>query len=87
MSNQTDYDKAKEIVEVKISFLVHLIVYILINALLVFINLSTSRDTLWFKWPMMGWGIGLVIHGIVAFLSPGLSRLKERMIEKELKKK
>jgi hypothetical protein len=91
MANQKDpqknYNEAKQIVEVKISFFTHLIVYILVNLLLVIINISTRPEVLWFKWPMMGWGIGLVIHGLVAFLSPKLSDVKERMIEKELKKK
>jgi hypothetical protein len=86
MSQKPDYNKAKEIVEVKISFLIHLTVYVLVNAFLIVINLITNKYTLWFVWPLMGWGIGLLIHGIVAFLSPGLSRLRERMIEKELKK-
>jgi hypothetical protein len=90
MANKKDirnnYDKARQIVEVKISFIIHLTVYLIVNILLIIINLNTKPEVLWFKFPMMGWGVGLLIHGIVAFLAPALSGLKERMIEKELKK-
>lgn len=86
MPDQTDYNKAKKAVEAKISFLIHLAVYILVNTLLVIINLNTSPGTLWFKWTLIGWGIGLVIHGLSVFVGSGLSNLKERMIEKEIKK-
>ena len=25
-------------------------------------NMITSPDTLWFYWPLLGWGIGVAIH-------------------------
>ena len=82
----TDYNKAKKNVEIKISFFVHLVIYILVNGLLIIINLNTKPDILWFKWPLIGWGIGLIMHGIVAFVSLGFNNVKEKMIEKEIKK-
>jgi hypothetical protein len=33
----------------------------------------------------MGWGIGLIIHGLQVYLSTN-SSFKERMIEKEMRK-
>jgi hypothetical protein len=44
-------------------FRYHLIIYAVVNALLIIINLSTSPDKLWFYWPLLGWGIGLAAHG------------------------
>ncbi len=82
----TDYNKAKKNVEIKISFFIHLVIYILVNGLLIIINLNTKPDILWFKWPLIGWGIGLIMHGIVAFVSLGFNNVKEKMIEKEIKK-
>jgi hypothetical protein len=82
----TEYNIAKKNVEIKISFFIHLVIYILVNILLIIINLNTTPDTLWFKWPLMGWGLGLIIHGIIAYLSLGFIGLKEKMIEKEIKK-
>lgn len=43
---------------------VHIVVYVIINAGLFGINwLTRSADgPWWFIWPLMGWGLGLVIH-------------------------
>lgn len=32
------------------------------------INLLTSPDYLWVKWPALGWGLGLCLQGIKTFL-------------------
>ena len=36
--------------------------YIIINALLVWINLSYSPEYFWAKWPIIGWGIAIIFH-------------------------
>ncbi len=88
MENQEAYEKAKKRVEAKIGFYIHLAVYVGVNVLLIIINLSTSPGYLWFKWPLLGWGIGLFFHGMSIFLFSGrrLREAKERMIEEEMKK-
>jgi hypothetical protein len=88
MENQEAYQRAKRRVEVKLGFYWHLGVYLAVNALLVIINLSTSTEYLWFKWPLLGWGIGLCFHGLAVFrFSSGrFAAMKERMIEEEMKK-
>jgi len=43
-------------------FYVHLGVYLIVNAALFGINMISSPGTLWFYWPMLGWGIGVAIH-------------------------
>jgi len=86
MESQEAYEKAKKRVEAKIGFYIHLAVYVGVNLLLLIINLTTSPQYLWFKWPLIGWGIGLVFHGVGIFLhSRGLA-IKEKMIEREMKK-
>lgn len=88
MENQEAYEKAKKRVEAKIGFYIHLAVYVGVNVLLIIINLSTSPGYLWFKWPLLGWGIGLFFHGMSIFVFSGrrLREAKERMIEEEMKK-
>ena len=86
MNNQEAYQKAKKRVEAKIGFRIHLIVYIAVITLLAIINLSTSREYIWFKWPLMGWGIAVIIHALSVFKFSGKSNLKEKMIEKEMEK-
>ena len=88
MENEETYQKAKKRVEAKIGFYIHLTVYIAVNILLIIINLLTSPHTLWFIWPLMGWGIGIFLHGMVTFifLDRRFSEIKDRMIEKEIKR-
>ena len=86
MESQEAYQRAKERVEAKIGFYIHLAVYVGVNVLLIIINLSTSTQYLWFKWPLLGWGIGLFFHGLRVFASLRGSSIKEKMIEKEMRK-
>jgi hypothetical protein len=86
MEEQEAYSKAKKKVEAKIGFYIHLSFYVVVNIVLIIINLNTSTQYLWFKWPLIGWGIGLFFHAMGVFaLSKGLS-LKDRMIEKEMRR-
>jgi uncharacterized membrane protein len=48
-------------------FLIHLTVYVLVNALLVGINLATTPARLWFVWPLVGWGVGVLAHAAAVF--------------------
>jgi hypothetical protein len=79
-------ETAKERVELKLSFYVHLAVFVLVNALLTVIDLMTSPGELWFYWPLGGWGLGLVLHAFKVF-SSGPSGFKQRMIERELSRR
>ena len=80
------FETAKERVELKLGFYIHLAVFVLVNALLTVIDLMTSPGELWFFWPLGGWGIGLVLHAIKVF-SNGPSGFKQRLIERELARK
>ena len=86
MENQEAYQAAKRKVEAKIGFYLHLAAYIVVNILLIIINFSTSSGYLWFKWPLLGWGIGVLFHGLGVFVFSSGSVIKGRMIEKEMKK-
>lgn len=61
------YSAARERAEAIQGLYIHLLVYIVINAGLLGINwFSTSGDgPWWFYWPLLGWGIGLVVHLVV----------------------
>ena len=85
MDNQEAYQEAKKRVKAKIGFYIHLAVYVGVNILLITINLITSSEYLWFKWPLIGWGIGVFFHALGVFVFPGGSAITEQMIEKEMK--
>jgi hypothetical protein len=86
MENQDAYQRATKRVEAKLGFYIHLTIYIVVNILLIIINFSTSTQYLWFKWPLIGWGIGVLFHALGVFVFSGGSVIKERLIEKEMKK-
>ena len=61
------YERAvKRVKELK-GFYGNLISYCIVIPFLVIINLITSPKELWFYWPMLGWGIGVVAHAMNTF--------------------
>jgi len=70
-------------------FYTHLISYVAIMGGLVLIDLFTSPGTFWAVWPMLGWGIGVLVHGVnvfemTSFFGPDWEK---KQIEKRLDRK
>ncbi len=53
------------------AFRTHLAVYVMVNLFLFLINLMTGTSTWWFVFPLLGWGLGLAIHGWTAQQNDG----------------
>ncbi|MFN0186574.1 MAG: 2TM domain-containing protein [Aquabacterium sp.] len=84
-----DYDeqdpvvrKAHRRVKLKLGFLTHLTVFVLVNAGLWFIAQTTGGG--WSKFPLWGWGLGLAIHGIVTLVALEGDGIRERMLRDEV---
>ena len=78
-----EYKKAYvEIVseEEKRDFSVHLVVYVLVNAMLIAINFIHSPEDIWFFYPLIGWGIGISMHYLFA-----VHWIQKELTEKEAK--
>jgi len=86
MENQKAYEDAKRWVEAKIGFYIHLAIYVVVGTVFITINMTSSVQYFGAKWPLLGWGIGLVFHGIAVFLLRGKSPITDRMIEREMKR-
>jgi hypothetical protein len=86
MENQEQLIEATKHVKAKLGFYIHLAVYVIVNAMLVAINLSTSTEHLWFKWPLAGWGIGIFVHALVVFCLSRGRRIRQCMIDREMNK-
>lgn len=66
----------------KMGWYVHAFVYVLVNLGLVAISAANGRN--WAMYPLMGWGLGLLIHGaVVWFVAPG-GGFYDRLVEREL---
>ncbi len=48
-------------------FYTHLIIYVLVIAILFVLNLIRKPDHFWVIWPAIGWGIGILFHGLNVF--------------------
>jgi hypothetical protein len=65
--NEERYFQAKKKVSEIRGFYGNLSAYIFVNLGFLVINLLTSPNELWFFWPMLGWGVGVAIHGLRVF--------------------
>ena len=65
----------------KMGWYIHAFVYVLVNLGLV--GLSAAKGHTWAMYPLMGWGLGLLIHGaVIWFIAPGGS-FYDRLVERE----
>lgn len=76
--------KAEQRADAKIGFRKHFIAFVVVNAALIAINLLTSPDVLWFVWPLLGWGIGVVAHFAAVYIDDASAR--ERAVQAEIEK-
>ncbi|MCI9844770.1 2TM domain-containing protein [Flavobacterium pectinovorum] len=60
------YEAQKKVKQIR-EFYEHLTVFVLVNPIVIAVNLMTSPGYLWFVWCLMGWGVGVVLHGLKAF--------------------
>jgi hypothetical protein len=90
VSDEEIYKEAKKRLEEKKGFRIHTIVYVVVNAMLATIwwftgAKITGAGVPWFVFPLGGWGIGLLFHGLGVYV---FSRQQEdrQAIEKEAEK-
>jgi hypothetical protein len=67
MDEKERYERARKRVEEIKGFYIHLLVYVIVNLGLFLVNILSSPHGLWFYWPLLGWGVGVVAHGISIF--------------------
>lgn len=85
-----DYNIARQKVNRKKRFYSHLSAYITMGIFFFILNVLTSYGDWWFYFPMLSWGIGLLIHYFTIFGIPGVVNYEdgweERAIQEELQK-
>lgn len=80
------YQKAKEQVTTLREFYGHLSVYVIVNTGLFLLNMMISPESLWFIWPLMGWGIAIVLHALRVFGGTLGSNWEEKKIAELMEK-
>ena len=85
LSEEQICEQAKKRVEARQGFLFHLAAYIVVNIMLVLIwAFAAGGGYPWFIFPIGGWGIGLLFHGLGVFVF--LQASGKAAIEKEAEK-
>jgi hypothetical protein len=77
--------EAKKRAEEKLGFYIHLTGYIVVNVLLFSIWIFTGKGFPWIIFPIVGWGIGILMHFLYTFVFTERKFL-DRMTEKEYEK-
>jgi hypothetical protein len=76
---------AKTRVQARMGFVIHLLMYLAVNAGLFAIWYSTGRGYPWFLWPLIGWGIGIVGHTLTMLFGPG-STFEQHALGREIRR-
>ena len=91
-SEELKYQKAKKKAKNIRAFYFQLTAYCIIIPILIYINLRYVPEFHWFWFSMIGWGTGVIMHGMEAFdLNPFLGKnweerkLKQFLEEEKLK--
>jgi 2TM domain len=65
----------------KLGWYIHASVYLAVNTLLLLASLYSGKA--WAVFPLMGWGLGLTLHGAAVWLSCGGNGLHDKLLERE----
>jgi hypothetical protein len=84
MENEILYRRAAVRATMQRAFYRHVMIYVLVNVLLAAVNLLKDPNHLWFQWGMLGWGIGLLVHGLKVYSYRSSGSRREQMVQREL---
>lgn len=82
------YRQARERAEMIQGLWIHFLVFAIINAGLFILNWVTRADngSWWFYWPLLIWGVGLIVHVVVTvapvFSPQWVERRAQRILER-----
>jgi hypothetical protein len=67
----------------KLGWYAHAVLYVVVNLVLFAISEYGLGHRRWSPMPVLGWGLGLFLHGISVFVLGTGSGLRERMVQRE----
>ena len=85
MTEQELLKRARRRVALKTGWMIHALVYVLVNLALAGVNLASGGQR-WHLFPLLGWGLGLAIHGVVTLVLLRGEGLRERMLAAEVRR-
>lgn len=79
-------NRARERVEEKRGFFIHLVVYVAVNAMLVILWAIIGAGYPWFIWTLFGWGIGILFHFLGVYVFAQNAARYDSQVDKELER-
>lgn len=73
--------EARRRVAARLGWTVHALVFLTVNSGLAYLSWRSGRD--WAIYPLLGWGLGLTLHGLAVWLRLGGGGLHERWLAQE----
>jgi hypothetical protein len=67
----------------KLGWYIHAVVYIVVNLFIFAISRYGFGSRPWSVYPLLGWGVGLALHGISVFYLGADSGLRDRLVQQE----
>jgi uncharacterized membrane protein YbhN (UPF0104 family) len=67
---------------VNIGFGIHFFVYLAVVSGLAYLNYTRNPDNLWVLWVAGGWGLGILLHAVLAFTP----KTREKAIDRKLQR-
>lgn len=67
----------------KLGWYMHAILYVVVNLIVFSMSRYGFGNRPWSVYPLLGWGLGLALHGVSVFVLGTGSGLRERMVQKE----
>jgi hypothetical protein len=67
----------------KLGWYIHAMVYVLVNLFLFAMSRYALGTRPWSVFPLLGWGLGLALHGVSVFVLGAGGSLRERLVQKE----
>ncbi|MBE7368580.1 2TM domain-containing protein [Ramlibacter pallidus] len=82
--SEDDIDRlARKRAGAKLGWYVHAAVYLVVNVGMFAAWQFGLRSRPWSAYPVLGWGLGLVLHGLSVFVLGGGSAWREQLVQRE----
>ncbi len=70
----------------KLGWYIHVTMYALVNLFLYLSSDLAFGTRRWTVYPLLGWGLGVMLHGVSVFIMGSSSSFRESMVRKEREK-
>jgi hypothetical protein len=67
----------------KLGWYIHALVYVVVNLFIFAISTYAFGHRPWSVFPLLGWGVGLALHGVAVFMLGDGSSFRHRLVERE----